>query len=321
MSSALDRKRLLVERVEEVLGWKIARDGLDWRLPDGRRLIVLYSRSQHDGRDFFVGLPNRLVAADAVILLLGSAPVVFESARWLLAYAPYMSHSNDGRPNPRFRLTSEGLVLSVAAAGTQMSVDDRVGDYLRLRRATGPSVVKLSALGERFSPEDEGTFARRRDVVPAADLDALDRASQSHARTVNGLATYLESLGAAVFKSAPGKVRFDLLWTLSGSLYVAEVKSVTELNEEQQLRLGLGQLLRYRHSLAESGNVARGVLVAERQPRDAGWLRLCHSLEVTLTWPGVYAVLDRRAQYFGRTGVNTLPDVRGSLPAPTEDRG
>jgi hypothetical protein len=64
---------------------------------------------------------------------------------------------------------------------------------------------------------------------------------------------------------------------------VAEVKSITAENEEQQLRLGLGQVLRYRQRLAALGHDrVVAVLVPERQPRDPSWRELCQDLGVVL---------------------------------------
>jgi len=69
---------------------------------------------------------------------------------------------------------------------------------------------------------------------------------------------------------------------------VAEVKSLTAANEEKQLRLGLGQVLRYAHQLdRQAGTVP--VLVVERIPRDSSWERLCEKLGVVLVWPDVFA--------------------------------
>ena len=50
---------------------------------------------------------------------------------------------------------------------------------------------------------------------------------------------------------------------------MAEIKSITADNEEEQLRLGLGQVLRYRQRLLALGHeCVVAVLVPERQPHD-----------------------------------------------------
>jgi hypothetical protein len=45
----------------------------------------------------------------------------------------------------------------------------------------------------------------------------------------------------------PREPNFDLAWEADGTVFVAEIKSIADDNEEEQLRLGLGQVLRYRH--------------------------------------------------------------------------
>lgn len=71
-----------------------------------------------------------------------------------------------------------------------------------------------------------------------------------------------------------------------GCIYVSEVKSLTAPNEERPLRLGLGQVLRYRHLLASSTRSSvRAVVAVGREPSDSGWLGLCMGLDVSLCWP------------------------------------
>jgi hypothetical protein len=57
--------------------------------------------------------------------------------------------------------------------------------------------------------------------------------------------------------------------------------------EERQLRLGLGQLLRYRHHLSATGQEAHAVLAVEHRPRDPLGQDLCDELGITLVWPDV----------------------------------
>jgi hypothetical protein len=76
---------------------------------------------------------------------------------------------------------------------------------------------------------------------------------------------------------------------------VAEVKSLTDANEEKQLRLGLGQVLRYRN-LMRSGGVVRAVLALERKPTNDSWLGLFEMLDVIAVWPTFGTLLRRRAR-------------------------
>jgi hypothetical protein len=74
-------------------------------------------------------------------------------------------------------------------------------------------------------------------------------------------------------------------------MQVAEVKSLTAQNEETQLRLGLGQVLRYKHEVARlTGQLTVAILVGERRPSDAVWQDLCYDLGVILWWPGNFAI-------------------------------
>jgi hypothetical protein len=86
---------------------------------------------------------------------------------------------------------------------------------------------------------------------------------------------------------------FDIAWKLHGVAYVGEVKSITSSNEERQLRLGLGQVLRYRNILSRQLRCqVRAVLIPERIPSDESWSRLCNELDVQLVAPPKFETLD-----------------------------
>jgi hypothetical protein len=71
------------------------------------------------------------------------------------------------------------------------------------------------------------------------------------------------------------------------AVFVAEVKSITNSNEEKQLRLGLGQAFGIGSCSLATGHRAVAALVAERAPPDP-WHALCDELGVVLTWPGAF---------------------------------
>jgi hypothetical protein len=123
------------------------------------------------------------------------------------------------------------------------------------------------------------------------DPDVVDRGNRAHVVTLNALASFLRQKGIEPLCPDPDEPAFDLAWELDGLLFVAEVKSVTPSNEEKQLRLGLGQVLRYRQTLqATEGRSVIAVLVPERAST-AGWLELCQALNVKLVWPGTFEEL------------------------------
>lgn len=116
----------------------------------------------------------------------------------------------------------------------------------------------------------------------------LERALNGHRSTQNALAERVRSRGLHPLSPA-GPVDYDLAWWESDGITVAEVKSLTDVNEVAQLRLGIGQLLDYAAALEGSGDkVARLVLALERAPA-AGthWMRVCARAGILLAWaPG-----------------------------------
>ena len=141
-------------------------------------------------------------------------------------------------------------------------------------------------LGSEYRDADEELAISERDPF-TVDPALVERAHRGHAATQNLLANYLRSQGLKPRSPAPGNPNFDLAWVHNSVTYVAEIKSLTEGNEEKQLRLGLGQVLRYRHLLGITHSQVCAVLVAEREPTDRSWLELCCELKVLLVWPEI----------------------------------
>lgn len=115
------------------------------------------------------------------------------------------------------------------------------------------------------------------------DPSLVERANREHASAQNALASYLVSCGLEPRSPAPDEPNYDLAWTDGEVVYVTEVKSLTDANEEKQLRLGLGQVLRYRNLLSQRYPRVCAVLITERSPRDRTWKTLCDELHVLLT--------------------------------------
>jgi hypothetical protein len=80
--------------------------------------------------------------------------------------------------------------------------------------------------------------------------------------------------------SPQGGVNFDLAWTQGDVRYVGEVKSLHELNELHQLRLGIGQVLEFALRMK-----AKPLLILEREPARRFWLPLCEQVGILLIWP------------------------------------
>ena len=139
-------------------------------------------------------------------------------------------------------------------------------------------------LGTEYRPANEDTSVAQMDPF-CVDPTLVERGLRSHAETQNALASFLEQNGVDPRSPAPDEPNFDLAWRRhDGSYCVAEVKSLTVANEEKQLRIALGQLLRYRHPLRARGRVG-AILAVERQPSDVSWVNLCQEVDILLTWP------------------------------------
>lgn len=149
-------------------------------------------------------------------------------------------------------------------------------------------------LGADYRPGDEEVQTAAPEPFDV-DPDERDRGTQAHHETQNALAAIVRDRGLLP-RSPKGEPNFDIAWQgEDGRLIVVEVKSITPRNAEKQMRLGLGQLLRYRNLLGADGSDVVAVLALSAEPRDRRWIDLCDELEVGLIWrPELAEMLDAR---------------------------
>lgn len=114
------------------------------------------------------------------------------------------------------------------------------------------------------------------------DLALLDAGTAAHEATVEALIFYLELTEVAVVKPRPGEPLFDAAWHHNGRMYLAEVKSLTGAHQDQQIRLGVGQVLDYTHQMQH--RTPCPVLVLEKEPDDGRWLSMAEAVGIVLTW-------------------------------------
>jgi hypothetical protein len=145
-----------------------------------------------------------------------------------------------------------------------------------------------STLGTEYRAANPDARTARRQPF-SVDPDLVDRALQAHARTQDALAAALRAAGKAPRSPVPGEPVFDLAWEDEGTVCVAEIKSLSGTNDEKQLRLALGQVLRYAQLLRMKGRPVRCYIAAETRPADESWLDLCSDLGITLLWPDAFA--------------------------------
>ncbi|HEY3334672.1 MAG TPA: hypothetical protein VGK16_05480 [Candidatus Limnocylindrales bacterium] len=152
--------------------------------------------------------------------------------------------------------------------------------------ADSPGAVgRPAAAGGAYRRPDENVRSKPRDPF-AIDPDEVDRGLKGHRRTQNALFDWLATRGVLGL-SPDGIANYDIAWREGGRMFVGEVKSLTVNNEAMQLRLGLGQALHYAEMLRDAGEPqVQPVLIAEHEPTDGRWLRVCDRAGVILTWPG-----------------------------------
>jgi len=146
--------------------------------------------------------------------------------------------------------------------------------------------------GAEYRPGDEALQSSESEPF-SVDPDQRDRGTRAHHETQNALAEIVRSRGLTP-RSPDGEPNFDVGWQEpDGRLVVVEVKSVTERNAEKQLRLGLGQVLRYRNLLATGEADVVAILALSASPHDQRWIELCQELGVGLIWrPDLGEMLD-----------------------------
>lgn len=146
-------------------------------------------------------------------------------------------------------------------------------------------------LGREYRVADEHPeIARTAAENVGLDPDLGGRGLRAHNVTQNLLAKAVEDAGWEPRRPKPEEPQYDLAWDAGDTIWVAEVKSIAPQNEERQLRLGLGQVIRYRQLLAAEGRNVKALIATERRPSDSSWRELLAQEAVVLVWPGQMAV-------------------------------
>lgn len=91
----------------------------------------------------------------------------------------------------------------------------------------------------------------------------------------------------------PPRVAFDLGWNDGDRYVVCEIKSLTQANEANQIRLGLGQVVDLPPHPSPRDAAPKEViaaLVLEQEPVNKRWIDVCAAVGVRLAWPETMAV-------------------------------
>lgn len=111
------------------------------------------------------------------------------------------------------------------------------------------------------------------------DLDGLDARTDEHMKLQDIVSDALADLGLKPLSWRAPEPIYDLAFELDSMIVVVEVKTLGTGAHSQQMRLGLGQLLEYRHRLSEfHQRDVRGLLVASQL--------------IPAPWPAIFASAD-----------------------------
>ena len=158
-----------------------------------------------------------------------------------------------------------------------------VGVVLKDYRVSMPA-----EFGRAYREADETVPESDREAPPSKDPDSVGRGLAAHNMTQNKIAAVVRKLGWMPRSPAPGEPDFDIAWKTDETLFVCEVKSLSPTNEERQLRIAIGQVIRYRQKLAACGyEPVTAVIATECRPKDRSWEDLCDFENILLVWPEV----------------------------------
>lgn len=149
-------------------------------------------------------------------------------------------------------------------------------------------VNALREFGKTYRKADESLPNHEKEAASSKDPDSIGRGLSAHNRTQNQIAKFLRQIGIEPLSPTRDEPEFDIAWKMGETFYVCEVKSITVLNEERQLRMAIGQIIRYRQKLAARGHEPIAAVIAtERQTSDLSWQELCENEGILLLWPDI----------------------------------
>jgi tetratricopeptide (TPR) repeat protein len=165
--------------------------------------------------------------------------------------------------------------------GVMLDQDDEdasVPESLLLDDAVPPGATPFVP----YCAADEGAEVSLRSDLVAAEYNALERAVRSHALIQNAVAAAAAAAGLHPWSPSGCAPAFDIAVSADDDrVFLVEVKSATPENLELQLRIGLGQVMRYAHLLRSHAQVVIPVIAIELRP-DQTWVELLTDLGVGL---------------------------------------
>jgi hypothetical protein len=180
--------------------------------------------------------------------------------------------------------TGSGVVRHVERIVRQ-AMEFELGLTKRLQRTHGVYSVTGPPAGTGFGVTYRGANddkpAEREPPELLVDLAELDRATKRHMDLQDRLAEALRERDLEPRSPGSWQPQFDLAFEHDGERFVVEVKSGNPVST-QQMRLGSGQVLEYRHLLRDlDGHDVHAVLLIEGEP-PRPWYVLAAALGIQL---------------------------------------
>lgn len=174
-----------------------------------------------------------------------------------------------GELNARAWHTGSGVVRHIERILRQ-ALEFELGLTKRLQRTHGVySVTEPPAdtgFGVAYRRANVDQSVEREPPELLVDLAELDRATERHMDLQDRLADALRERDLEPRSPGSWQPQFDLAFEHDGERFVVEVKSGNPVSS-QQMRLGSGQVLEYRHLLREfDGHDVHAVLLIEGEP-------------------------------------------------------
>lgn len=145
----------------------------------------------------------------------------------------------------------------------------------------GTGAPEEQGFGLPYRPAGDRDDAEEQLPHRVVDLAELDRATRRHMELQDRLASELRRRGIVPRSPEIWQPQFDLAFEHDGQRWVIEVKTSDPVSA-QQVRLGLGQVLEYRHRLSCPGApCVVAALLLETTPADP-WSAICQDLGVVL---------------------------------------
>ena len=150
------------------------------------------------------------------------------------------------------------------------ALEFELGSTRRLQRIHGMYSLTESApaagFGVAYRRAGHADPAAEKLPLHLADVAELDRATKRHMDLQDRLADLLHRLGVEPRSPGNSQPQFDLAFEHAGKCFVVEVKSGDPVSP-QQVRLGTGQALEYRHLLRNTASQEmHAVLLVEAEP-------------------------------------------------------